>query len=118
VAARIDRAEVTIDVCCLIFTLLSANLSDLQQTARFTHLDGYYEANAMAAWLVDGPGAGGELVSAAVAIPMAVWLERQHGLFMDAAMVLWLSGHVRTITRNQDHGVGYLVILPVVSVRW
>jgi hypothetical protein len=108
----------TIDVCCLIFTLLSANISDLSQTARFTHLDGYYEQNPLAKWLVDGPGAGGEIMSGVVAVLVAREFEQRPTVVTRLIVAGWALGHVRMVTSNENHGAVYSIVLPVLMVRW
>lgn len=110
----------TLDVCCLLFTLLSANVSDLQQTARFTHQVGHEEINLAAAWLVDGPNAGGEVVSGVVAALAALHLERQHTTTARSTMVAWALIHARMVWRNERYGTRtpYLIMLPVFTLTW
>ena len=110
----------TVSVCCLLFSLLSANLSDLRQTARFTHQAGYYEANPAAAWLVDGPSPDGEIVSGVVALAGAVALERRNTTGSRAVMLAWTVAHVLAVVGNHtEHAeVGYFVAFPVLTVQW
>jgi hypothetical protein len=110
----------TLEVCCLVFTLLSANASDLMQTARFTHKVGYNEANVFAAPLVDGPSPTGELVSGVAAFATAYRLERWNTPTSKAIMLAWTLAHMLTIHGNTVHHpeVPYLVVFPVLTVQW
>lgn len=126
----------TIDVCCLVLSLLSANVSDLAQTARFTHSEervsvtrngksvtttkAYHEDNPFAAPLVDSSDARGEIALAAVALVSAYKLERWNNWQSQAVMLAWAVLHVSAVARNQDRHpeVPVLLVLPVLTARW
>lgn len=110
----------TVDICCLVLTLLSANVSDLTQTARFTGKAGFEEANPIAAPLVNGSGAAGEIVSGVVALTTAYRLERWNNNWSRTVMLLWAVAHIRAVQRNMEyHPEAPIVIMaPVLAIRW
>lgn len=128
----------TIDVCCLVLSLLSANVSDLAQTARFTHSEervsvtrngkqvsvttttAYSEANPLAGPLVDSSDARGEIALAAMAMVSAYRLQRWNTWQSQAVLLAWAVLHVSAVARNQDRHpeVPVLIVLPVLTARW
>lgn len=129
----------TLDVCCLVLTLLSANVSDLTQTAHFTQQGGRVtelrtgsgrkvgerfepdvEGNPLARPLVQSPDARGEMALAAFALVSAYQLERWNNWQAQAVMLAWTVLHVSAVLKNQEKHpeVSIAIMFPVFIARW
>lgn len=118
----------SIEVCCLIFTLMSANLSDLRQTAYFTgHQVGQEGAHLWPAPLkplvkrgMNGLSARGEIVSGILATAGAVHLQSRNTVASNLVMLGWTAGHTWAARRNDRRypSVGYAIMAPTLTVRW
>ena len=110
----------TWNVCCLVLTLLSANVSDLSQTARFTHEAGYHEANPFAAPIVDGPAPSGEMVLGALTTISSLALESRNTTASNMVLAVWAVAHTWAVVGNakQHSETPYLIVAPILTVSW
>jgi len=119
----------TISICCLVFSLLSANLSDLRQTAYFTaHRTGSEEATLFPGPIrpavqraMNGASSRGEFVSGTLAMAGALALEARNTRTSQAVLLAWTAAHVWAVTSNykKDHaGRDFVIMAPVFAVQW
>ncbi len=115
----------TLQVCCLWLSLVSANVSDSVQTSEFTR-DGQRELNPIARPFVRGAESLGEIGLSLMGITTVLYLESKKtkvgstiGRYANWVELAWLAAHIWGIQNNERLGYRVpFVAVPLIQVAF